>query len=75
MNKEQALHELRKAHKGMRRLERRLTVAEGLLALIQKYLDQRRYNEVWYIADKAFYSRFRREKAIEKYNKQLTERK
>lgn len=39
---EEAMHELRKAHKGMRRLQRRLMITEGILACIHK--ETRRYN-------------------------------
>lgn len=41
------MHELRKAHKGMRRLQRRLMIAEGLLGKIYTISRSNLYHPSW----------------------------
>lgn len=76
MDLDQAMHELRKAHKGMRRLQHRLMVAEGLLAKICKVThtqlnDVERLAEARWLSSSAFYDVWKIEKCNQRYDKHL----
>ncbi len=80
MTYEQAMHELRKVHKGMRRLQRRLVIAEGLLGKIYRIVRwntgtieqwNERYKQINSLSRYAFYDAWKAERCSEKLDKHL----